>query len=445
MDTRERLAFGLAGFGQNLLLNVVNLYLLVYLVEGVGFSTAMIATLTVVLTAARIWDAVNDLVLGVVIDRTRTRWGRFRPYIVFSALPVAALSVALFAVPETLPPGWQVAYVGAIYLLWDVAYTLCDVPYWSLTNTIATDNRSRTALVSIARALGMLALALVTLFGVPVARALGGGDAGAGWLPTAVLAAAIGMGLFTLAFFGTREKVVPGGRPEPVREQLRAIGANRSLLLVLASSVLGFGRNVIQVGGAVIAAAVFGDEGMFSLLGGAIVVGTVLGAVLSPVLLARMSRRTLMIWSTWVSAAVYLALFLAGYGNLPVVLGLLAVSGVLIGIYAVTQTRMIGDSADDGERLTGLRSDGASFAGLTFVSKAAGAIATAVFGAFLVAAAYTKGAEVTDSMRDLLWMSITLVPAASCVLGLIPLHWYRVPEREMPDLLEAARSHAPGL
>lgn len=440
MNTRERLAFGVAGFGQNLLLNVVTLYLLVYLVEGVGFSTAMIATLTVVLTIARAWDAVNDLILGVVIDRTRTRWGRFRPYILASALPVAVLSIALFAVPDQLPPGWQVAYVGAVYLLWDIAYTLCDVPYWSLTNTIATDNRSRTLLVSIARALGMLALALATLFGVPIARALGGGEASAGWLPTVALAAVVGMGLFTLAFFGTSEKVLPRAEPEQLRQQLRAVGSNRSLLIILISSVLGFGRNIIQVGGAVIAAVVFGDEGMFSLLGGAIVVGTIMGAVISPTLLARMSRRTLMIASTWLAALVYLVMYLAGYGRLPVVLTLLAASGVLIGIFAVTQTRMIGDAADDGERLTGLRSDGASFAGLTFVSKAAGALATAAFGAFLVFAAYTKGVAVTESMRQTLWVSVTLVPAVSCLLSLIPLRWYQVPEREMPDLLEAVRA-----
>ena len=94
MRAGERWGFSVAGFGQNLTLNFVNLFLLTYLYTGVGLSSRGIATVSVVLGVAKIWDAVNDLVMGVIVDRTSTRWGRFRPYLLFTALPIAGKSAA---------------------------------------------------------------------------------------------------------------------------------------------------------------------------------------------------------------------------------------------------------------------------------------------------------------------------------------------------------------
>ncbi len=104
-------------------------------------------------------------------------------------------------------------------------------------------------------------------------------------------------------------------------------------------------------------------------------------------------------------------------------------TGLLLGVFMVTQTTMIGDAADDGERRTGQRMDGIAFAGLTFVGKLSGAVATIVFGLAVAAIGYSKGVPVTPAMRDGLWAAVTLVPAASVALSILPLLAYRVPER----------------
>jgi GPH family glycoside/pentoside/hexuronide:cation symporter len=100
LSNKERFSYVIAGFGQNMVITFVVTFMLIYLYEGVGFSTAGVATLTVILTIAKIWDAVNDLLMGVMVDHTRSRWGKLRPYILFTAAPVAILTVMLFTVPN---------------------------------------------------------------------------------------------------------------------------------------------------------------------------------------------------------------------------------------------------------------------------------------------------------------------------------------------------------
>ena len=123
MTMGERLGHATAGFGQNLVYNWLNLFLLAFLYEGLKLSSRGIATLTVVLTVVRIWDAVNDIAIGLLVDRTRTRWGTFRPYPLITALPIAILTTLLFAIPEPADPSGEtrsIILVAIAYLLWDL-------------------------------------------------------------------------------------------------------------------------------------------------------------------------------------------------------------------------------------------------------------------------------------------------------------------------------------
>ena len=116
-----------AGFGQNIVLTTVSTFILVYLLQYAGISTAGLAVVTIIITVSKIVDAILDPVMGSIIDMTRTRWGKLRPYILFSAAPVALLSGLLFTVPDTAEP-LKLVYFGVCYVLWSLAYTVCDVP-----------------------------------------------------------------------------------------------------------------------------------------------------------------------------------------------------------------------------------------------------------------------------------------------------------------------------
>jgi len=424
----QSLAVVAAGFGQNFVLTTVSTFMLVYLIEYAGISTAGIAVVTTIITVTKVVDAVTDPLLGSVIDMTRSRWGKLRPYLLFSAVPVAVLTGLVFTVPDADEPT-QLLYFGIAYFLWGLAYTACDVPFWGVIGSSFVDPAARTRTIASVRAVGAISLGAATL-GVPwIARAFsGGGDTtAAGWSIAVFVTSAIGMALFLLAFFFTRERqtaaVSTGLRP---RQLFGTLLRNTPLLLVLVGSVLGFGRFLVQAGGAVFVVLAYGDEGAFTLIGAAIIAGMVVSSFSTPLLLRRFSSRALAIGSSVAGAVLYLAMYLTGFENITGILVFIFLTGLTLGVFLVVQATMIADAVDDAEARLGVRNDGISFATLTFVSKIMNALATLAFGAFVVVAGYESGVAVTRQMQDTVFAAITLVPAASCLLSAVPFLFYRL-------------------
>ena len=425
---RQSVSVITAGFGQNFVLTTVSTFMLVYLLQYAGISTPGIAVVTVIITVAKIGDAILDPVMGTIIDMTRTRWGKLRPYILFSALPVAVLSGLLFSVPNTSEP-LKLLYFGVCYVLWGIAYTVCDVPFWGLIGSAFADPTARTRVIGKVRAFGAIALGLSTL-GMPwLARLLSFGPqtTGQGWSLAVFVTSLAGMALFLLAFFNTRERrTAAASTGLSVRQLVSTLAQNTALLMVLLGSVLGFGRFLVQAGGAVFVVIAYGDEGTFTLVGAAIIVGMVIASFATPLLLTLVPGRTLVVTTSVAGAALYLGMFVAGFENLAVILVFIFLTGLTLGIFLVVQATMIADSVDDVERRLGVRNDGISFAALTFVSKIMNALAVLVFGVFIVAAGYENGVDITPTMQNTVFAAITLVPAASCLLSAIPFLFYRL-------------------
>jgi len=424
----QSLAIVTAGFGQNLVLTTVTTFILVYLLQYAGISSAGMAVVTIIITVAKIVDAITDPIMGALIDMTRTRWGKLRPYILFSAAPIAALTALMFSVPDVSEP-LQLVYFGVVYLLWGFAYTVCDVPFWGLIGSAFPEPTRRTRVIGNVRAFGAISLGLATL-GMPwLAKALSGGGetTGQGWSYAVLLISVVGMGMFLLAFFFTRER--PSALAQG-RLTFRQLGGtlirNTSLLMVLLGSVLGFGRYIVQAGGAVFVVVAYGDEGLFTLIGAAIIVGMVVSSFTAPLLLRWMSGRTLIVGSSLIGAALYVAMYLVGYTNILWIVVFIFLTGLTLGVFLVVQATMIADAVDDVERRTGVRNDGISFATLTFVSKIMSALAVLVFGLFVVAAGYEQGVVVTPEMQNTVFISITLVPALSCLVSAVPFLFYRL-------------------
>ncbi|MCS0499908.1 MFS transporter [Protaetiibacter mangrovi] len=418
----QSIAIVTAGFGQNVVLTTVTTFVLAYLIQYAGISSAGIAVVTAIITVAKIVDAVTDPLMGVVIDLTRTRWGKLRPYILFSAAPVAALTALMFAVPDVDETA-QLVYFGIVYLLWGFAYTVCDVPFWGLIGSAFPDPARRTRVIGNVRAFGAISLGLATL-GMPwLARALSGGDAttGSGWTLAVLSTSVIGMGLFLLAFLVPRERPSALAHERPTLRQIAGtLVRNTPLLLVLLGSVLGFGRYIVQAGGAVFVVVAYGDEGLFTLIGAAIIVGLVASSFTAPLLLRRVSGRALIVGSSLIGAALYVAMYLVGFASIVPIVVFIFLTGLTLGVFLVVQATMIADAVDDAERRTGIRNEGISFATLTFVSKIMTALAVLVFGIFVAASGYQADAAVTPAMQQTVFASITLVPAVSCLVSAIP-------------------------
>jgi sugar (glycoside-pentoside-hexuronide) transporter len=415
-----------AAFGQNLVYATITTFLLLYLVQYVGISTAGIAVVTIVLTVARIIDAIADPVVGSLVDMTRTRWGKLRPFILFSAGPVAVFSILLFTVPDVEETA-QLWYFALVYLVWGLVYAACDVPLWGLIGSAFPEKNLRARTIGNVRAFGAIALGLATLGMPQLAKLLSFGPetTATGWTFAVAIVSVLGMGLFLLAFFVPRERAITTD-PLNIRQLFAALFANTPLLLVLAGSVLGAGRYIVQSGGAVFVVIAYDDETVFTIVGAGIILGMVIASFTTPLLLRRFTGRTLILFSCLAGTVVYVAMYVTGFQNLIVLTSFIFVTGLLLGIFLVSQTTMIADAVDAAEESTGVRNDGISFATLTFVTKVMSAISVLLFGIFVVLAGYEEGITVTPEMQNTVWIAITLVPAASCLLSAVPFLFYRL-------------------
>ena len=424
----QGIAIVTAGFGQNLVLTTVTTFILLYLSVYAGISAHGLIVVTIIITLAKVIDAVSDPVMGSIIDKTRTRWGKMRPYVLFSAAPVAILSGLLFTVPDTTET-LKLVYFGILYLLWGIAYTVCDVPFWGLIGSAFPDPVVRTGVVSRVRAFGAISLGIATL-GLPwiaLALSFSTDPSAAGWSRAAFLISIVGMGLYLLAFFFTREKKIDAAHARLTFRQLfGTLFQNTPLLLVLLGSVLGFGRYIVQAAGAVFVVIAYDNEGLFTLIGAAIITGMVIGSFTTPLVLRRISGRTLIVGTSFVGAALYLAMYLVGFANIWAVVVFIFLTGLTLGAFLVVQTTMIADAVDDVERRTGVRNDGISFATLTFVSKIMTAAAVLVAGLFIGLAGYQAGVTVTPEMQQTVWFAITVIPAVSCLVSAVPFMFYRL-------------------
>jgi GPH family glycoside/pentoside/hexuronide:cation symporter len=424
---KQRLSLVTAGFGQSILLTFVSTFLLMYLIEYAHISSAGLAVVTAIMGAGKIFDALNDPFMGSIVDKTRTRWGKLRPYIIFSAAPVALMSALLFCLPDSSEKV-KLVFFGVCFILWGICYTACDVPYWALIGAVFTDIRERTKTISHVRAVMSIATGIVTLGAPWIARGLSFSDgvtSARGWSLAAILISVLGMGMFTLAFFGTREQKA---RQDGVsfKTLFTTLFKNKPLCLVLLGSALGFGRSIIQAGGAVFAVIAYNNEGYFTLIGAAIIIGMISASFAAPLLLKKYSGKTVILLSSLTGAVFNTIMFFAGFKNIPVFMGLIFVNGLSLGLFMVVQTTMIADAVDNIEQRTGVRNDGISFSSLTFVSKLMGSLAVLTFGFVISATGYEEGVSVTASMQNTVFMSITLIPAISCLLSIFPFALYRL-------------------
>jgi GPH family glycoside/pentoside/hexuronide:cation symporter/probable glucitol transport protein GutA len=185
-----------AGVGQNLIFGLWSNFMLVFFTDVFGISGA-VAGLIMMFT--RVWDAVNDPMMGVIADRTRTRWGRYRPWLMFMALPVLIIFTLNFSAPA-LGSAAKIVYAAVIYVLMSMVFTAVDVPYWTLPAAMSQDVGTRTTIYTVSRTTTTLTGIVVGIVAIPLVMKIGGGDMAKGYFWVALLIGAAGGGALPLRF-----------------------------------------------------------------------------------------------------------------------------------------------------------------------------------------------------------------------------------------------------
>ncbi len=433
LKTSELLSFSTAGFGRSMIYNLMSTFLLIFYTDAMHlkFSDAgMIILIT------RIFDAFNDPVMGIIVDKTKTKFGKLRPFLLISPPLILVSTILLFNVPETENYTFRLVYSAATYILWAACFTVQDVPFWGMSAVVSPLETERNKLLSTARIFCTIGGIVPTLLIDPLTKAFG---LSSGYLAGAIIISIAGTSLSWLAFFGTKERLEDNKEKITVKEYFLAYTKNKPLILVIISSILGSAMLMAQTSGAYLANYLFTPYKekfpVQTVMTVAIGAGMMVAMVLMPVLRKKMSLKSIYISSAFFGAVVHLIMYFVGYSNFYLFLGMLVFAGLPLGIFNVITYAMIADSVDYLEWKTGRRAEGACFACQTFISNLTAGISNFITTQVLEIFNYVQPVREYNELGQLkeivqqqspetldgMFIMVTVIPAISLALAAIPM------------------------
>ncbi|HJE51709.1 MAG TPA: glycoside-pentoside-hexuronide (GPH):cation symporter [Tessaracoccus flavescens] len=417
ISRRNRWSFAVGTVGRDMVYTLMSMFLIVFLTEVLDLNDATMWWVNGILLAARLFDAVTDILMGAIVDNTHSKWGHYKPWIAGGAVASAIITVLLFTDVGLRGPGF-IALFTVIYLLWGLAWTANDIPYWSLLPALTLDPVERERIGSLAKVFATIGLFAVVVAIIPVTNALGG-DAQA-WTVFTVAVVLIMLVGQSVTLFGVKE---PGLIVDQERTTLKEVASvvfrNDQLMWTAVSMVLFMTGYVTTTSfGVYFFKYAYGDEAMYSPFAAVLGVGQLLGFALFPTARKFFDRRTLFTIAFALMAVGYVVFFFSPMNIIPI-----AISGLLLFIgqsfVVVLMLVFISDCIDYGHWKLGRRNGAVTFALQPFINKVGGALATAITGATIILTGINSASGPEDVTEGgLLGMKVMMLVFPLIAVGL---------------------------
>lgn len=469
----EYWSFGMAGFGQNMIYMTMSTYLMVFYTEVALVPAGIVTAMFLI---ARIWDAINDSIMGALVDRVNPDKNRFKskfkPFLLITPFFMALFTILCFVVPVKdyqHAEAWQkvmmVVYMYVTYIGWGMVYTIADVPFWGSASVTTPNEKERANFISIARIFCTIG-SLVPMVALPLVEAITKDISEGGnvtikrtqFLVIAIMMAVVGAGLFLAVGIGSKERVKVEPTPTKFIDNFKMLKDNKPLLLIILAGIIGAGRLMAQVGVTYVATYTFyGDVTLFgflkiagadtgtktTLLNVGLGAGLGIGTFIAPILQNKMDFKKLYIGSSLIggilSAISFVIFLIVGNGgdpsrvnaNASIAVITTLLSSVSLGIYNVLTYNMIADTVDYLEFQTGERKEGMCFSFQTFMTKFAAGVASLIGGLLIIPE--LTGFKVVENnlfqdqtwtVKVILFAEISLIPAIGSLIAIIPMKFY---------------------
>lgn len=412
---REKYSYGIGAFGKDLVYAFVATYLMMFFTDEVGISSVFVGGLFFV---SRFWDAINDPIMGKIVDNTNTKWGKFRPWLLIGTLINAVVLIFLFINPAKFLSGKMVyVYCSAAYILWGMTYTIMDIPYWSMIPTLATTKEDREKISVVPRIFASLGGLTVTTFGIALVNKLGNGNQIKGFEYFALGIVIIFIISTIVTCINVKEKTQVQVNNEKVNiKQAFNILKQNDQLLVFIGIVLAYNLAMQLAGGAAIYyfKYVAGKESLFSLYS-FFKVAEIGGLMLFPVVTRKIGRQQVFRMATILPMFGLITLFISGL-IAPQSILFISVSAVLLnlgsGFLLGSTTVMLADIVDYGEYKLGSRNESIIFSAQTLLVKLASALSGWLIGVGLSLIGYVAGAAVQSNITIIgIRVIMTIIPS----------------------------------
>lgn len=421
----RRAAYGFGDLGFNLYWTTVSFYILYFYTDVLGLSGKAAGLIFLV---AMLWDGVTDPVIGFIAQRTQTRWGSYRPYILLGAVPLVLSLVLVF-----YDPGFEgaalIAFALISHMAFRTAYTVVNIPYSALSAKITRSTEIRNELAAWRISLATIGSAFVAYSTLKLVAFFGQGDDSFGFVATAGLYAVISLPVFLLLFLAVRERTMPATETTPVdfKGALASLLRNKPFLVVLGATIFA------TLGGVLVSKMLvyyfkysLGDETAVGLVFAANSIVILVAAPFWAYVTSKTSKRFVWRMGALVSITGSLLLFANQHETVEVVVVIAALSAVGSAAGYLTFWSAIPDTVEYGEMRSGRRDESFTFGVMSFVQKSSYGAAAAVAGFLLDSIGYQANAAQDQATLDTLKAAMTLLPASLVLVAFMIIGEYRL-------------------
>jgi GPH family glycoside/pentoside/hexuronide:cation symporter len=433
LSFKEKVGYSLGDTASHFVWDMVGFWLLFFYTDVYGISAAAAGTIMLV---ARFWDMAVDPIIGVVSDRTNTRWGKFRPYILFGAVPYAILAILTFTTPNFGELG-KILYAGATYVLLMTAYAAINLPYSALGAVMTDDTYERAGLNTYRFIAGFTGQFIVTGLALTLAEFFGHGNKAQGFQYTVLMFAVLSLIFFFITFKSTRERVQPPKEQKnSLKEDLKNLFANKAWRILAIVGIISFIMFAMQ--NAAIAyyfKYYLGRENnvqLFNVLG---TVALIVALPLSKPLAKRFGNKNVFIGSSLISGLFFMLIYLPGVKDITTIYVFNIIAKMAYAPAVPLLWTMIADSADYGEWTTGRRATGLYFSAAVFAQKAGWGIGAAIAGWILTISQFVPNVTQNSSAITGIKLLVSVIPGIlymSCALFMI---FYKI-DSKTTDLMK---------
>lgn len=411
LSMKEKYSFGIGAIGKDAVYAIVSIYLMFYFTDVLGIAAGFVGGLFFV---ARIWDAINDPIMGLIVDNTRTRWGKFRPWILIGTLVNSVGLIFLFT-DCGLTGNALYIYVSVIYILWGMTYTLMDVPYWSMLPNLTSDKEEREEVSVIPRIFAAFATLIVSSLGLKIVSILGDGNQKSGFLYFSIIISAVFIVTILITVKNTREHNFSSSQEKTTLKQMVNVLVKNDQLITFLFMVLLFtvGQQIIAGIQLYYFKYVTGSENLFTVFVSFSGISTILGLIVFPKIVSKLSRIKVYILGCVLPVIGIVMLLLAGLflPKNPILVGL---AGIIYsfggGFFTGSQTVALADIVDYGECKLGTRNESVIFSIQTLLVKISTAFGGLLTGLILSATGYVPNQVQSATTINGLRIVMTIVP-----------------------------------
>ena len=424
LSIKEKIGYSLGDTASHFVWDMVGFWLLFFYTDIYGIPAAAAGT---IMLLARFWDMASDPLVGILADRTRSRWGKFRPYILFTAVPYAVLAYLTFTTPNFGETG-KIIYAGATYILLMTAYTFINLPYSALGAVMTNDTYERAGLNTYRFIAGFAGQFIVTGLALTLANFFGKGDKAQGFQYTVLLFAGLSLIFFFITFKTTRERVQPPKQQQNnLGKDLRNLFANKAWVVLALVGIVSFVMFAMQNAAVAYYFKYYlGREDnvqLFNVLG---TVALIVALPLSKPLAKRFGNRNVFIGSSLISGFFFILIYLPGVeGIVPIYIFNIIAKMAYAPAVPLLWT-MIADAADYGEWKSGRRATGLYFSAAVFAQKAGWGIGAAIAGWMLTATHFVPNVEQTETAITGIKMLVSVIPGILYMSCAILMIFYKI-------------------